>query len=150
MANFLKNAWAKVKKPLVAVTKVAGNIVGAPLGLKIGDVAGGLLNKIPVATMAKKAAESGKVDENKVVETLQANGIKASPSNVKAATQAIQTEVVESPEIDKQQKLPVEPASAAKVGVMYKIREFFHTHWYLGIIIFPAVVVIGYKLLKRK
>lgn len=148
MANFLGNLWSKAKGVVSKVVQVAGNVAGTFIGVPtLGTIASGLLDKIPVKTMAVAATAAGVVNTAKVAETLVNNGIAATPANINGAVEAIQKTAISDPSIPTSKALAVDPVALTGFS---KVIHYIQTYWYVSIPVIGYVLFRIVKLITKK
>lgn len=146
--NFFQNLWAKTKGVVSKVVQIGGNVVGGLIGIPgAGNALSNLVDKIPVAKMAQKAAAAGKVDTKKVAETLAASGIQPTDNNVNVAVSDIKKVAAQDPSITNVQKPSDLGHDTAGLSTMGKIMDFAKKHWYVPLAVVAAAV---YFLFIRK
>ena len=145
--NFLDNLWSKAKGTIIKGVTIAGNAGGALIGVPaLGSIAGNLLEKIPIKTMAKKAAESGTIDTTKIAETLVKNNVPVNDKTINTAVELIQTEAVNNPEIENVQKKSDLNIQNSALSPMGKIIAIAKKYWY----VLAGVLVVIYFMTSKK
>lgn len=145
--NFIDNIWAKSKSKIIAATEKLGNFAGGFVGLSsAGTIAANLMEKIPIKKMADKALASGKVDTQKVAETLASNGIEPTKANIKVVTDVVSSEAATQaadPTNGKPNKAPTVDPKA--LGLKDKLMTYAKQYWYVGLIVVAGVVYLIFK-----